>query len=851
MATDFKNLSVDYKALLKNTSISDRVSLTQTSAGQQLLSALTPTELANIFPDYYKRSNPDVSGFIEATARRYGRGKPQTPGAEYTEEAKPGTRTGAGGLGGAREGGRTGTVSDRKDAIIQRLEETGLKMPPDVGAKDITERGSALLKLIQSKESMPRAGYSTYDVTYGNYGGPSSSKYVTPESMFNGRKLSDLNIEEVMTYQRALRSQTRAEGIGGGLGTSAVGRGQFLEGTLKQALSYAGVSPKDYANLKFTPELQDKLMLLTAIHKRGLDPDKIEQWIDDPKAIQKLGLEWEGLSVEKGKISLSQLQRELKNIAALPSNKRLYEEADIADMQKKGSQLKDGLPQPLVDYYNKLPEYRKTDFAYKLNKHIEDNFNNDVNKFNETFNKNAASAVSELPTDSEFRDRVVESQKQVAGIRKGQITTDLKDQLNYAAHKTGLGVEVVSGGQRMEGAPGHTGSHRHDEGRSADLKLFITDKNGQKIYLSMTNPEDQIKMKAFVKNAVAAGATGVGAALDYMGDKTIHIGGGTPAVWGKDRGPAQWISEAHAEGLSENKKNAEAGINPLQAYKEQREQAIKEAKIKKQEVGKTSIEPPQQSDIQAPLEQGLQVKKQESPKPVTYNVNRTEMRKVASRYAAESDFGRVASGAIDSGIISDKTIMENLEKRIPGVKASYDEAGNVTKITVEDSKFAEKFDKENPGVISAAQEHEDGGTVPTDSLAVPNTQSGQEDTALVNKEGQVTDTVSSSERLIPGPVETRVEPERLRGSSENLKQERNADIDQIREELNALKEMRQTQDNLTQQAYSAEPTISQIEQMVPTDAVLNSSLGRYTERIYFAEQGRHFSGKSANFHSNG
>ena len=84
--------------------------------------------------------------------------------------------------------------------------------------------------------------------------------------------------------------------------------------------------------------------------------------------------------------------------------------------------------------------------------------------------------------------------------------------------------------------------------------------------------------------------------------------------------------------------------------KEQREQAIKEAKIKKQEVGKTSIEPPQQSDIQAPLEQGLQVKKQESPKPVTYNVNRTEMRKVASRYAAESNFGLVASGAIDSEI---------------------------------------------------------------------------------------------------------------------------------------------------------------------------------------------------------
>ena len=75
----------DLLGVLAKSSISDRVSLASSLGGQKLLSALTPTELANIFPDYYKRADPDVSGFIKATSRRYG-GIPA--GQEYTEKAK-------------------------------------------------------------------------------------------------------------------------------------------------------------------------------------------------------------------------------------------------------------------------------------------------------------------------------------------------------------------------------------------------------------------------------------------------------------------------------------------------------------------------------------------------------------------------------------------------------------------------------------------------------------------------------------------------------------------------------------------------------------------------------------------
>jgi len=129
MAVDFKNLTIDYKTLLKNTSISDRVQLTKSRSGQQLLTTLTPTQIAGLFPDYYKRSDPDVSGFVQATSRRYagkggGTAAGVAPGTQYTEEAGKGGRTGQGELGGLGVGRRTGgrtSPSQAEPSILKKL----------------------------------------------------------------------------------------------------------------------------------------------------------------------------------------------------------------------------------------------------------------------------------------------------------------------------------------------------------------------------------------------------------------------------------------------------------------------------------------------------------------------------------------------------------------------------------------------------------------------------------------------------------------------------------------------------------------------------------------------------------
>lgn len=146
-------------------------------------------------------------------------------------------------------------------------------------------------------------------------------------------------------------------------------------------------------------------------------------------------------------------------------------------------------------------------------------------------------------------NRVLENQQKVAATRKGKLKDDLLDKLNYAASQSNVEVEVVSGGQRMKGAPGATGSTRHDHGGAADLKLFRRDENGKKRYLKMTNDEDRQIMRTFMKDTVKAGATGVGAGMGYMGAETMHIGGGKTAQWGG----AKWVPGALSEGLKERK----------------------------------------------------------------------------------------------------------------------------------------------------------------------------------------------------------------------------------------------------------------------------------------------------------
>ncbi|SDO70164.1 hypothetical protein SAMN05216360_1411 [Methylobacterium phyllostachyos] len=145
------------------------------------------------------------------------------------------------------------------------------------------------------------------------------------------------------------------------------------------------------------------------------------------------------------------------------------------------------------------------------------------------------------------------NQIQSGSVRNQAIAGALHAQLVAAAKATGVNVDVYSGGQDEDG-PHRTGSHRHDHGNAADLRIFAVGEDGKKRYLDMTNEADRPLMEKFLRSAVAHGATGIGAGPGYMGGRTnMHVGGGPVSAWGEGGSSANapdWVRRALEFGLA-------------------------------------------------------------------------------------------------------------------------------------------------------------------------------------------------------------------------------------------------------------------------------------------------------------
>ena len=118
-----------------------------------------------------------------------------------------------------------------------------------------------------------------------------------------------------------------------------------------------------------------------------------------------------------------------------------------------------------------------------------------------------------------------------SGIRNQPITSSLESILQRAGANAGVNVVVTSGGQPSSG-PNRTGSTRHDNGRAADVQLFVLGRNTP---LSLNNAADVPIIQNFINQSRLAGATGLGAGNGYMGDNTFHIDNAQPGsvqYWG-------------------------------------------------------------------------------------------------------------------------------------------------------------------------------------------------------------------------------------------------------------------------------------------------------------------------------
>lgn len=108
----------------------------------------------------------------------------------------------------------------------------------------------------------------------------------------------------------------------------------------------------------------------------------------------------------------------------------------------------------------------------------------------------------------------------------------------------GITMEVFSGGQPAKGSGlARVGSTRHDHGNAADVFFYRGDQR-----LDWNNPQDQAIFKDIVARAKAAGVTGFGAGPGYMQPGSMHVGYGTPGVWGaggRSANAPSWLREAY------------------------------------------------------------------------------------------------------------------------------------------------------------------------------------------------------------------------------------------------------------------------------------------------------------------
>lgn len=326
MAIDPKELTVDYKELLKTTTNQERVSLTQSQKGREILSALTPTELSNIFPDYYKR-NSEVSNYLSATSKKYSRGDSSPTSKSEIEKEE------------TRRRGKTSAkpTEKRKDPIITKLEEKipGFKTEPGAKARLSKEEENIVSELKKGniKEDDPRISFlkNIDDKTLAGAGikrNPDTKSYeyvpinITEDDIKKraGLEASSKIIERgrvVSTASTNISPQQRAlldtiahgespdyntihggrkfsdykwhPGIKGALSTAA-GRYQFIKSTWDDTVKEYNIKNPNNPITDFSPQNQDRAALYLAEKdyfrrtKRNLLND-----INDPNNVKNIG----------------------------------------------------------------------------------------------------------------------------------------------------------------------------------------------------------------------------------------------------------------------------------------------------------------------------------------------------------------------------------------------------------------------------------------------------------------------------------------------------------------------------------------------------------------------------------
>jgi hypothetical protein len=170
---------------------------------------------------------------------------------------------------------------------------------PEASSHNFTPRERATLDFISRRE-----GSADPNVIYGDPKGKGGTGRFSKQLQQMGytKPLTDMSVTEVLAMQKDLTKITKGTlRHSPGLGTSAVGTGQMIRGTLIANLKKLGIPESEWGTIKFDKTLQERLTLQNFKSSGIGDPNA------DPRTWnqRRLGQQYESIDTAKGKAPMS------------------------------------------------------------------------------------------------------------------------------------------------------------------------------------------------------------------------------------------------------------------------------------------------------------------------------------------------------------------------------------------------------------------------------------------------------------------------------------------------------------------------------------------------------------------
>ena len=495
----FENMTLSY------TQIASIPFKTRKSASGSLLDALsrdlTPGQRVALFPSYVNQvyASGGVKDGESVTPPVGGGGSSDVP--PTVEKAGP-PRPGKG-LTTTREIIPGGLIFGPDGKPVRVPDQQKLA----ANAAGFTPRERAVLDMISRREGSPNP-----DIIFGDVGGkPGSGKYSRALGL-DKKPLSKMTVAEVFEIMPKLRAMTKADGygkLGDGsiVGTSAVGSGQMIEGTLRANLKALGIKPEDYDKTLFDGTLQDKLTLSNFRTSIG-DPN------DDPSKWNKtqLGNQYESFNVNRGFSPLSTTEMETVRQASpdMPIGpddefSRLPNVYDIPEAEIEATATAEPIKTRGAISYDEL----RSEFP-----DIIDEDSDIWDKLDPTLKDNKSMIVD------------------VNGRKVGRETLIAADAAAKVLRKNGLTPRIVSGGDEH--------SKNHGEGTSVNRSIDVQayDAKGGRVHLGQVDPQIRKDMLTASQLSVKGENFRIGIPTDNS-NTGMHIQSDPdfePAIWGYSEG---------------------------------------------------------------------------------------------------------------------------------------------------------------------------------------------------------------------------------------------------------------------------------------------------------------------------